>query len=157
MVAAALVTWTSKGSQCLGHEDDPEDDDDFGHLDAVDGISEEQALLKGEYKTILKIIGVLSQGRLAKRLADRAIDMMSAIQNLRKAIYDYKLKVDAAEVGSTKYRTLKGVAFNYLHRYATLVVFANYLLEGETQAQPFPVWLREHREITTILDRLELD
>ena len=44
MVAAALVTWTTNGSRCIDHL---EDDDDLGHLDAVDGVSEEQALLKG--------------------------------------------------------------------------------------------------------------
>lgn len=44
MVAAALVAWTANGSRYIGHVGD---DDDFGHLDAVDGVSEEQALLKG--------------------------------------------------------------------------------------------------------------
>jgi hypothetical protein len=103
MVAAALVTWITQHSHPI---DSTGDDEDLEHFDSVDGISEEKALLQGmssepsqshtldlpfltgEYKTILKIVGVLSKGRLAKQLTDRAIDTMSAIQNLRKAIYE---------------------------------------------------------------------
>lgn len=43
----------------------------------------------GEYKTILQLVGVLSHGKVAKRLTDRAIDLMQDVQNLRKAIYEY--------------------------------------------------------------------
>ena len=43
----------------------------------------------GEYKIILLLVGVLSRGKVAKKLADRAIDLMEDVQNLRKAIYPY--------------------------------------------------------------------
>jgi len=43
----------------------------------------------GEYKLILQLVGVLSHGKVAKKLADRAIDLMEDVQNLRKAIYPY--------------------------------------------------------------------
>ena len=46
-------------------------------------------MLVGEYKTILHLVGVLSHGKIAKRLTDRAIDHMQDVQNLRKAIYEY--------------------------------------------------------------------
>lgn len=42
----------------------------------------------GEYKTILQLVGVLSYGKIAKRLTDKAIDLMQDVQNLRKAIYE---------------------------------------------------------------------
>lgn len=42
----------------------------------------------GQYKTILQLVGVLSHGKIAKRLTDRAIDLMQDVQNLRKAIYE---------------------------------------------------------------------
>jgi hypothetical protein len=42
----------------------------------------------GEYKTILQLVGVLSYGKVAKRLTDLAIDKMQDVQNLRKAIYE---------------------------------------------------------------------
>ena len=56
--------------------------------DSMDGPSEEEAYLQGEYKTILQLVGVLSHGKAAKRLTDRAIDLMQDVQNLRKAIYE---------------------------------------------------------------------
>lgn len=46
-------------------------------------------VLPGEYKIILLLVGVLSRGKVAKRLADRAIDLMEDVQNLRRAIYPY--------------------------------------------------------------------
>ncbi|RXW25529.1 hypothetical protein EST38_g287, partial [Candolleomyces aberdarensis] len=56
----------------------------------------------------------LSHGKVAKRLTDRAIDLMQDVQNLRKAIYDYKLKVDACQKGTAKFKQLSHVAVNYL-------------------------------------------
>jgi len=103
---------------------------------------------------------VLSHGRVAKRWTDQAIDAMQDVQNLRKAIYDYKLKCEACEKGSSKQQKLTSVAVNYLYRYGTLIVFANYLIESKAQpAQEttFPDWLREHREITKLLGRRSLD
>jgi len=49
--------------------------------------------VSGEYKTILQLVGVLSHGKIAKRLADRAVDLMQDVQNLRKAIYEYALLI----------------------------------------------------------------
>ena len=46
---------------------------------------------QGEYKTILQLVGVLSHGKTAKRLTDKAIDLMQDVQNLRKAIYEFVL------------------------------------------------------------------
>ncbi|THH12777.1 hypothetical protein EW146_g7374 [Bondarzewia mesenterica] len=142
--------------------------------DSIDGPSEEEAYLQGdlsfnfaknmmtakaawmtgEYKTILQLVGVLAHGKLAKRLTDRAVDLMQDVQNLRKAIYDNKLKVDACEKGTPKHQKLFNLAVNYLYRYGTLIVFANYLIEmRETPEEEttFPAWLSKHREITKLL------
>ncbi len=70
--------------------------------------------LQGEWRTILQLVGVLSHGKLAKKLTDRAIDRMEAVQNLRKAIYDSKLRADNAERGTKKYKHLSTVFTNYL-------------------------------------------
>lgn len=46
------------------------------------------------------------------------------------------------------------------YRYGTLIAFANYLIEmSETRELEvtFPQWLREHREITKLLERRSLD
>ncbi|THU84968.1 hypothetical protein K435DRAFT_783557 [Dendrothele bispora CBS 962.96] len=133
------------------------------NFDSMDGPSEEEAYRQGEYKTILQLVGVLSHGKVAKRLTDKAIDLMQDVQNLRKAIYDYKLKVDACERDSKKEIQLRNLTVNYLYRYGTLIVFANYLIEmrervakGQSEVS-FQKWLEEHREITNILGRRSLD
>ncbi|KAJ7193929.1 inositol hexakisphosphate-domain-containing protein [Mycena pura] len=159
MVAACLVatilSWD--GKQPKYDFDEPASDT----YDSMDGPSEEEAYLQGEYKTILQLVGVLSHGKLAKRLADRAIDLMQDVQNLRKAIYDYKLKVDACEKGTLKEQKLRNVGVNYLYRYGSLVVFANYLIgfqQKKDGPQPtFTDWLKERREITKLLGRRSLD
>ncbi|PCH42051.1 hypothetical protein WOLCODRAFT_119866, partial [Wolfiporia cocos MD-104 SS10] len=164
MVTACLIASTTKWKHELeGLMLDPHVEEEIENgYDLIDGPSEEEAYLQGEYKTILHLVGVLSHGKMAKRLTDRAIDLMQDVQNLRKAIYDYKLKVNACEKGSTKHRKLMDIGVNYLYRYGTLIVFANYLIEerearGNGSSVTFPEWLKERREITTLLGRRSLD
>lgn len=88
-----------------------------------------QRYIRGEYKLILQLIGALQYGKLGKKLTDKAIDACEHLQNLRKAIHDYKLRVEASEVGSRKHASLMEVGLNYLVRYAYLITFASYLLE----------------------------
>uniref|UniRef100_A0A0K3CRK6 BY PROTMAP: gi/472580415/gb/EMS18219.1/ metal ion binding protein [Rhodosporidium toruloides NP11] gi/647403677/emb/CDR49761.1/ RHTO0S32e00298g1_1 [Rhodosporidium toruloides] n=1 Tax=Rhodotorula toruloides TaxID=5286 RepID=A0A0K3CRK6_RHOTO len=131
---------------------------------------EAEPLLNGEYKIVLQLVGVLKNGKLAKRLTDRAIDDMEAVQNLRTAIYSFKLRVEAAEDGSKKRSKLFDQALNYLYRYATLIVFANFLLdkashlddtddedEATVSFPSFEEYLRERSEIKKILNRRTLD
>jgi len=71
-----------------------------------------------------------------------------------------KLKVQALEKGSAKERKMRAITVNYLYRYGTLIAFANYLLEMKESLEPevtFQQWLREHREITKLLERRSLD
>jgi len=160
MITACLISSTTNW-ESLKNELPAEDDMALGMYDSMDGPSEEEVYLSGEYKTILQLVGVLSHGKIAKRLTDHAIDLMQDVQNLRRAIYDYKLKVDACEKGSIKERKLRNITVNYLYRYGTLIVFANYLIEmRERRDDPevtFPEWLLEHREITKLLERRSLD
>jgi hypothetical protein len=121
-----------------------------------------QHLLNGEFRIILQLIAVLQFGKQAKHLTDRAIDACAHVQNLRTVIYDYKVRVEACEVGSRKHVALLGVAINYLVRYFYLVVFADYLLEnrGDGGARSrcpevrFSGWLEERREIKNIVVRV---
>ncbi|KAF8071749.1 inositol hexakisphosphate-domain-containing protein [Lyophyllum atratum] len=158
MVTACLISSTMQwdGEEAaLAQQESPTE-----IYDSIDGPSEEEAYLHGEYKTILQLVGVLSHGKVAKRLTDRAVDQMQDVQNLRKAIYDYKLKVDACEKGSSKERKLHGITVNYLYRYGTLIVFANYLIEMKDLGTPqvtFPEWLHKRTEITKLLKRRSLD
>jgi hypothetical protein len=140
----------------------------------------EESYHNGEFKIILQLVSVLTYGKLAKRLTDKAINMCDHMQNLRKAIFDYKLRMDAIEDPKSKaYKNIKEVAMNYLIRYFYLIVFANYLLEqlavskmessadrfdrlnhpeeeaicddGMDKATTFKLWLENRREITNIL------
>lgn len=106
----------------------------------------------GEYRIILQLVSVLSFGKLAKRLTGQAMNMCDHMQNLRKAIYDYKLRIEAMDHGSKKWRAAREVAINYLVRYFYLIVFANYLLEGqEDTIVSFKEWLKGRREIVNII------
>ncbi|KAI0072968.1 hypothetical protein K474DRAFT_1723915 [Panus rudis PR-1116 ss-1] len=159
MVTACLIATVTYWDK-LQISDTPPQEAAEEQYDSMDGPSEEEAYLQGEYKTILHLVGVLSHGKVAKRLTDRAIDLMQDVQNLRKAIYDYKLKIDACEKGSSKQKKLFNIGINYLYRYGTLIVFANYLLEMRENADAhvsFPAWLQERREITQLLSRRSLD
>ncbi|BGP13466.1 hypothetical protein JCM10213v2_001386 [Rhodosporidiobolus nylandii] len=138
---------------------------------------EAEPYLDGEYKIVLQIVGVLAQGKMAKRLTDKAIDDCEAVQNLRTAVYSFKLRVVAAEEGTKKREKLFEQALNYLYRYATLIVFADYLLsksahlaslasssstastveEDEREYPPFEQYLRERTEIRKILSRRTLE
>ncbi|KNZ49561.1 hypothetical protein VP01_493g4 [Puccinia sorghi] len=107
-------------------------------------VPEVNPYLEGEYKIILSLISVLQYGRLAKKLTDRAIDAMDSVQNLRKAVYDFKLRAEAAEPGSEKQRKILTAATNYLYRlvhtriwmYGSLIAFSNWLLERQLEAAP---------------------
>lgn len=103
--------------------------------------------LAGEYKLIMNLLQVLEYGKKAKRLLDAAIDRCDAIQNLRTAIYDFKLK-ESTERG-----------LNYLLRYFFLITFSEYLLEIDHNATvpevTFVEWLNERREITNMVNRRE--
>lgn len=41
---------------------------------------------------------------------------MLGVQNLRKAVYDFKLRAEAADEGSAKQQKIFHVAYNYLYR-----------------------------------------
>ncbi|KZP23754.1 hypothetical protein FIBSPDRAFT_1042612 [Athelia psychrophila] len=156
MITACLIATTL---QWDGDESEIAEEEERA-FDTIDGPSEEDAYLRGEFKTILQLVGVLSHGKVAKRLTDQAVDAMQDVQNLRKTIYDYKLKCEACEKGSSKQQKLMSIAVNYLYRYGTMIVFASYLIEAKVlnnQEITFPEWLREHREITKLLGRRSLD
>lgn len=121
-------------NQSMMIQDDAATDDGNGNTARMEGAKdfldsrEDELLLQGEYRGILRLVGLLSHGRLAKRLVDAAIDRMDAVQNLRKAIYDARLRADNSEPGTAKRKHLSAVYGNYLTRYAYLIAFANHLL-----------------------------
>jgi hypothetical protein len=152
------------------------------NLDEEEAHQASERYTNGEYTIILQLVSALTYGKLAKRLTDHAINECDHMQNLRKAIYDYKLRLDALEVGSQKYRATREVGLNYLVRYFYLIVFANYLLEemvsqddnssddGDQNTHEetilddeakkivtFSQWLKGRREITNIIKLNSID
>ncbi|KAI8829287.1 inositol hexakisphosphate-domain-containing protein [Chytriomyces cf. hyalinus JEL632] len=123
--------------------------------------SNEERYNNGEFKLILHVMGALEHGRIAKKMTDRAIDKCEQLQNLRIAVNDYKMRVEALENGSAKWTAMRSVALNYLMRYFYLIVFSEYLIEemcevSEWPAKPkqtFSNWLNDRREIQSIEKR----
>lgn len=139
MIIASLISTVSHyGEEIFINEELPRDEENAnqeqgnqrmeGAKDLLDN-REDELWLQGEYRMTLQLVGVLSHGKLAKKLTDAAIDRMDAVQNLRKAIYDSKLRAENAEPRSKKRSHLSAVYKNYLQRYAFLIAFANYLVE----------------------------
>ncbi|CAO3598194.1 unnamed protein product [Absidia cylindrospora] len=142
MVAACLISMILNNN-CMIDENNllmndttttnSNDTPEAGHLfetDRDEAYDERERYLNGEYKIILQVVSVLTYGKLAKRLTDQAINMCDHMQNLRRAIYDYRLRMDSMEDRSSrKYLVTREVGLNYLVRYFYLVVFADYLLE----------------------------
>jgi len=122
MVTACLISttlnWDRSNAALVFESDGDRDVDEEGEdgangygYDTMDGPSEEEAYLQGgfqdrvdiiislhfwfagEYKIILQLVGVLSHGKVAKRLTDRAVDLMQDVQNLRKAIYELRVLI----------------------------------------------------------------
>ncbi|PKI83269.1 hypothetical protein MVES_002830 [Malassezia vespertilionis] len=192
IIAALIVSINRYGAAWLSKESSPplanKNDAVFDQMEDQEGIDlrEDELLLHGDYRSILRLVGVLSHGKLAKTLADRVIDRMEAVQNLRKP-------------HSKRQQQLRTVFHNYLARYGYFIVFADYLFDRlghsaaaqgdqedapatETQARAVPVdvsddldlssssithasrtfptfacWLRERREIGAIFAQQNLD
>ena len=154
---------TSDPYFCVDEDEDyPENEDD-----------PRKRYMAGEWKVILQLVAVLQYGKLAKKLTDKAIDMCEHLQNLRVAISDYKLRIDALEMGTKKHDVLFEIGCNYLVRYFYLIAFADYLLEvwprsgrkglvseeglQEPRKQMFSEWLSDRREIVNLIRHQALD
>ena len=122
----------------------------------------EQEFLDGNYRLILMLVRVLRYGKQSKRLADAAIDMCAQVQNLREAIYKFKLQLNSMETKHRKYATLREQGINYLSRYFYLIAFADYLLERRESDEDahkfsFTNWINQRREISSLLSEKSED
>lgn len=132
--------------------------------DGVDA-SLEKGYKAGQYTMVLQLIAVLQYGKLAKYLTDKVIDSCEHMQNLRVAIYDYRIRLAAMQPDSNKYQLTFQYGCNYLVRYFYLITFADYLIEvwscygpGSTETLiTFSDWLDTRREIQNIIKSPSLD
>ena len=138
---------------------DSTEQDNFHFTNSTDELR--NRYLSGEWKVILQLIAVLQYGKLAKYVTDKAIDQCEHLQNLRVAIFDYKLRIDALEYGTKKHSGLLEIGCNYLVRYFYLITFADYLLEiylvSSEKPLSFTDWLKDRREIINIIRYQSLD
>lgn len=104
MVAACMISTVANCDVTVALQDEDETYAMYSHYDPVDGSYEEEAYIRGEYKIILQLVGVLSYGKVAKRVADKAIDAMADVQNLRKAIFEYVSTLVFMEIWSNLVR-----------------------------------------------------
>jgi len=93
----------TQSTVALDAEDEAGEGDTTSRSAWGDDERDEDALLNGDYRVILQLVGVVPQGIVAKRLLDQTIDRMDGVQNLRSAIRDYKLRAEA-DAGSAKGR-----------------------------------------------------
>jgi protein-tyrosine phosphatase len=119
----------------------------------------EQNLLEGNYKLIQKLMRVLENANENKSHVDFVIDNCSQMQNLRTAIYEFKLK------GESNPRELERSMF-YLERYFLLIVFNEFLIEQMKKKEAlkedfkwelFSEWLNEREEILGLLSNFDLE
>lgn len=109
--------------------------------------------MSGWYKSIIDLLQLLEHGVDAKKLVDSCIDSCMHIQNLRTAIYDYRLNF-----GKKDHRSV-----NYLMRYMFLIIFTNFLLEQprlkseKPGVNDFSRWIYERRELRNIMTREKID
>ncbi len=77
-----------------------------------------------EWRTILQLVGVLSHGKLAKKLTDRCD--RTAWRRAEPAQGDLRLEAACGQCrdGHQEAQALSGVFTNYLQRYGYLITFA---------------------------------
>lgn len=122
--------------------------------------------ISGEYKIILHLVTTLEHGKESKRYADYAIDLCSHIQNLREAIFNFKLHVESAAEKSMDahakkaHEDLMEMGINYLVRYFYLIVFAEFVIQRAVSKGPSPAedgefstWLHNRREILNLVSK----
>jgi hypothetical protein len=110
---------------------------------------ESNALRRGDYKFITRLVRLLSRGTEIKQQADMVIDTCNAMQNLRTAIYELKQRSETA-VKQQARRVSHERAVNYLIRYGYLIVLNAYLRANSSKSsskQSFSEWLDERPEI----------
>jgi hypothetical protein len=93
----------------------PPEDDTFSIRDIQDPYQQ------GEYKNILQLLSVLPYGKVAKHLADRAIDQYVTYKGQSSELGNAadKLQWEAAPKGSAKQERIALIAYNYLFRSAS--------------------------------------
>ena len=107
--------------------------------------------LRGDFAAIIAQIRLMDEGADAKRAMDALIDVCDAMQNLREAIHEMKVRSNTVDLAPSVRAQALGVAEHYLRRYAHLIQFTTYLLSISDltgKRLKFAQWLRLRPELT---------
>jgi protein-tyrosine phosphatase len=117
----------------------------------------EDALLRGEYKLIMKLVRILNNGSEIKAEVDAMLDHCSEMQNLRTAIFNLKTRAEAIGQPKSQEEALhRGIS--YLIRYFYLICFNSYLSDAIDSNFDFSFvsWLKNRPEIEKLLEDVDL-
>jgi protein-tyrosine phosphatase len=126
---------------------------------ATDGLL---AYRRGEFDIILKLVRMLSNGKLAKANVDSAIDMCGRVHHIREVILESFLKSEHARAEST-HKTYSSSTAAYMKRYFFLICFSCWLLELPSKSissdylqseHSFASWMTAHPELVKLADTL---
>ncbi|ETO36233.1 hypothetical protein RFI_00829, partial [Reticulomyxa filosa] len=82
---------------------------------------------RGEYPAVLDLMRLLEEAKKAKQLVDEIIDFVSAMQNLREAIFQLKTRTETSISEKARAHNMHRLV-HYLRRYCLLIAFSGYLL-----------------------------
>ena len=111
----------------------------------------QQRLQSGNWKIIRKLVRLLPDGELVKKEVDDIIDICSAMQNLRTAIFD--VQNVALTTLPRKRPSFERLGKCYLQRYFYVIVLNAYLRQEASKSFEisFKKWLNTRSEITNLL------
>jgi len=117
-------------------------------------LSQKEVFQSGDFTPIINLVRAMS-GKEAKYSLDKAIDLCSAVQNLREVIYH-------CYVTSDQNPQYAQAAMNFLERYFYLLLFSQWVKEKFNKSdedkisEKFIDWINDRPELTNILHRMTL-
>ncbi len=107
------------------------------------------AAMNGNYKCILDLVRVISNGIACKKIVDNAIDRCEDMLNLRENILIGRVRHSVHVPNAIE------MALAFLERYFTLIALCGYLNEGVDGK--FSSWIRDRSEIWNLFSHLRRD
>ena len=98
------------------------------------------ALRRGEWDVIMKLVRLLKNGKQAKAVCDAAVDACGRVHHIRLAIVSAFLRSEHAR-GDIEYKRMVRSTEAALKRYFYLICFASYLQDLPNHTRRRPTWL----------------
>ena len=118
------------------------------------------ALRRGEWDVVMKLVRLLKNGKQAKAMSDAAVDACGRVHHIRLAIVSAFQRSEHAR-GDSEYKRMVRSTEAALKRYFYLICFASYLLDLPNALTPaymaahsFQHFLRLHPELNKLANTL---